>query len=403
MLITRFLRIICGYVDFKADGGNTEKFLNLSARAGITLWDIHRSGTALCAKTILSNFKKLSEPAKKAGVRLEVIGKKGLPLIFKRHRGRWGFICGAALFVGIMFYFSGYIWSIEITGNKIVETREIQYTLSELGLCPGVRLGSLDTNEVEQQALLKLPELSWMHINLDGTTAKVEVGERSERPELVADDRPCNIKASQTGQIISINVYQGKAVLKKNDTVQQGELLVSGVVEEPKTLVTRYLHARAKVIARTKHELTVDVPYNTTKMVDTGKVAKRYTLNFLNVQIPFYRSEPQGNYRRMVYKSPLTIFGFELPISLKTEVFCEYVTSPCVLTKKQAEQKAKELIAQKEKTELSSVKVKSKKYTIKENAKRSLTITGNYDCEEDIAVQQEIIFGSENGTEQKKQ
>ena len=392
MFLIRLLRNLLGYVDFKVDGGNPEKFLNLTARAGVTLWNLRREGSALCASTLKTNCKKLPPQAARAGVELTITEKKGLPVMFERHRGRWGFLAGAVLFAVIIVYFSGFVWSVEISGNSAVSTRDIQYALNGLGLSPGVRMDTFNAKNLEQQALMELPGLSWMHINLDGSVAKVEVGERTQEPEIVADDRPCNIKASQTGQIIRIQVYEGVTALKVNDTVRQGELLVSGVVEEPKTCITRYLHARASVIALTKHKLTVTVPYNSTQMQDTGKTVKKYTLNFLNLQIPLYRAEPDGSYRRMVYKSPLTIFGARLPVSLKTTVFYEYRNTPVILSKQQAFAKAEALIAQKEKTELSGVKVKNKTYAKKAGG-NVLTLTGDYDCEEDIGVTQEVTFG----------
>jgi similar to stage IV sporulation protein len=392
MFLTRLLQILLGYVIFKVEGGNKEKFLNLSARAGVRLWNLHHDGLAFCASTLASNYKKLLPEAKKAGVCLSIISKKGVPVAFERHHKRLGFLAGFAVFIALIIYFSGYVWTVEISGNKAVSSREIQYALSDLGFSAGVRRDTFNLKNLEQQALMKLPGLSYMHINLDGSVAKVIVGERSQRPEIVPDDRPCNIKASQTGQIINMKVYQGVTTLKKNDVVQKDELLVSGVVEEPKSGITRYLHARAEIIALTKHQLVVKVPYKTTEMQDTGKVVKNYALNILNLQIPFYRSEPQGDYRRMVYKNPLIIGGVELPVSTSVTVFYEYHETPVVLSKQQAAQKAKALMTQKENTELSSVTVKRKTYTQKADSS-SFTLTGNYECEEDIALTQEVRFG----------
>lgn len=391
MFLVRLLQKILGYINFKIEGGNIEKFLNLTARAGVTLWNLRKAGDTLYASALEKNIKTLEEEAKKAGSSLTIIAIRGLPVKFERHKGRIGFIAGAVIFIVIIVYFSGFIWSVEITGNSAIPSSEIEYTLSDLGLSPGVRKSRLNTKSIEQKALMQLPELSWMHINLDGSVARVEVGERTQEPEIVADDRPCNIKASQTGQIVSIQVYEGVTNLKVNDTVRKGELLVSGVIEEPKTQITRYVHARAKVIARTSHQLTVTVPYRTAKMQDTGKVVKKYALDFMNVEIPFYHSEPEGNFRRMVYKSPLTIFGVRFPIAWKTTAFYEYVNTPVQLTKSEALKKAKELIAEKEKTELSGAAIKSRRYT--ENfGKNALTLRGDYVCEEDIGVMQEISF-----------
>lgn len=392
MFLTRLFQLLLGYVRFTVDGGSPEKFLNLTARAGITLWNLKREGTALCGSTLEQNYKKLLTVAEKAGVRIHVTARKGLPQSVRRHRLRFGFLVGSVFFFTIIWYFSGYIWTVNVEGNNVVSTREIQYVLSDLGLRPGIRADTVNLKSVEQQVLTKLPDLSWMHINLDGGTATVAVGERSFRPELVPDNIPCNVKATETGQIISIQVYQGTAALKAGDTVLKNGLLVSGVVQESKTGITRYVHARATIIARTKHELSVTVPFHTTEIRETGKVEKKYTLNFLGLEIPFYRNVPTGNYIRKVYKSPLTIGSLQLPVSVSTAVFSQYRVTPAVLSKKQAEAEAKTQLVSKEKTELSNDKIISKSYKEKVNSS-SITITGNYSCEEDIAYEEEVKIG----------
>ncbi|HEX2937351.1 MAG TPA: sporulation protein YqfD [Ruminiclostridium sp.] len=397
MFFVRLIQMFLGYINFRADGARLEKFLNFTAKSRVVLWNIRRSGTAIYASALASKYKVIEEQAKKAGVQITVLKKKGLPVYIRRLKKRLGFVIGIAIFAAVIFYFSGYVWTVNVSGNSTVSTREILYTLSDLGLSPGVRKSTFDKKAVEQQAVMKIPELSWLHINLDGSVAKVEVGERSNRPEVVPDDRPCNIKALQTGQIINIEVYEGQSVFKVGDTVQKNELIVSGVIEEPKTTVTRYVHARAKVIAATNRQLSVKVPFKTTAVKDTGKSIKKYSLNFLNVSIPFYYGVPKGNYRRLVYKNPLVIGGTALPISFNTTDFEEYKNVPVTLTKQQAVQKAQSILASKEKAEMSGINVKSKSYAQKFDG-NSVEITGNYKCEENIAVSNEVKIGDPGGS-----
>jgi similar to stage IV sporulation protein len=394
MFLTRLLQMLLGYCVFTVEGGSPERFLNLAAHAGISMWNLRRvndglRGCAMQGCTLHRNYKRLSPYTQKTGVRLTLTAQKGLPFVFARHQGRWGFLFGFAMFLAIIVYFSGYIWSIEISGNRAVSTREIQYVLSDLGLSPGVRMDDFDSKTLEQKALLKLPGLSFMHINLDGSVARVEVGERARQPEIVPDDRPCNIRASETGQLVGLEVYKGVAMRKIHDTVLKGELVVSGVVEEPKTLVTLFVHAEAKVIARTRRQLSVTVKYKTTALQDTGKIVKCSRLNFLSLQIPFYFKEPQGSWRRMVYKNPLTVLGKELPVSVTTAVFYSCKRVPVMLTRQQAEKKAKTLLTRQEKTEFAGAAIIKRKWGLKAGPD-AITLTGSYICEENIALSQEI-------------
>lgn len=396
MFFLRLIQMFLGYIKFRVDGADCEKFLNLVSRAGIVLWNIRRGKTGLYANVLLSKYKTAEQLAKKAGVKLTVVKRKGLPVYLEKLKNRLGFVLGVLLFAAVIVYFSGYVWIIKISGNSTVSSREILYALSDQGLEPGVRKNTFDRKTVEQQALEKIPELSWIHINLNGSVANVEVGERTKRPEVVPDDRPCNIKASETGQILQMEVYEGQTALKVGDTVQKDELLVSGVIEEPMSMLTRYVHARAKVIASTSRELSVKVPFKTMENRDTGKVIKKYSVKFLNVSIPFYFKVPSGNYRRLAYKNPLVIGGTQLPISFNTAAFLEYESVPVTLNKQQALEKAKKKIADKEKIEFSGVKVTSREYKQKFDSD-GITLTGKYKCEENIAVSKEVKIGETGG------
>lgn len=394
MFFSTLLHKVRGYIDIKIEGGYPEKFINMCTKNEIRLFSLRKDDLGYYASTFMDCENKLQPLAKKSGVKIFVEKHKGLPYAFLKHKKRFGFYIGAAIFVFIIVYFSGFVWRIEVNGNDKIDTKEILYALSDCGVTPGVKIGTFNTKQVEQDVIMEIPELSWLHINLDGNVAKIEVGERTNKPEIVADNIPCNINASSDAQIVNIQVYEGTTSLKPNDTVQEGEIVVSGVIEEPKTMITRYVHARANIVARTNHELSVSIPFNSSTMKDTGKIKNIYTFDFLNVHIPLYFNTPSGNYRRLVYKNPIILFGTELPIGTTTTSFVEYNKTPKILTKKEAEEKAKVEIEKKEKIELSCCDVISRKYTIN-IGEDGIVYVGNYVCEEDIGVNNEININFE--------
>jgi hypothetical protein len=124
----------------------------------------------------------------------------------------------------------------------------------------------------------------------------------------------------------------------------------------------------------------------------TGKLEKKYTVDFLGLEIPLFRTVPTGDFIRTVYKNSLEIGGLKLPVAVTTSVFSEYKDTPVVFSKTQAEYEAKAQLASKENTELSNAKITGKSYHEKANAS-SLTIAADYNCEEDIAYEEEVILG----------
>ena len=81
-MLLRFLRWMAGYVLFIGMGGYPEKFMNLAARANITLWQVKNSKGSFQARVAKSQYRELRRPAKKAGMRLRVKKRKGFPLFY---------------------------------------------------------------------------------------------------------------------------------------------------------------------------------------------------------------------------------------------------------------------------------------------------------------------------------
>lgn len=388
MFLQRILRYFQGNIRFTVDGGYPEKFLNMAAASGVRLWDVGRKDTAICATTFSRNVKKIEAAAEKSGVVLHVLSRKGVPYQFKKYHKRTGIFLGVAIFAAILLFFSSFVWTIEVTGNKETSSAEILNVLYSYGVRPGAFPLLLNVKQIEQSTMMKLPGVSWLHIDIKGSRVIVRVKERVYPPDIVPESIPCNIKASQTGQILLIEPYQGQAAVKKGDAVHKGDLLVSGVIDCQNNLV-RFVHANAKVIARVDHTLTVNVPYSQFKQVPTGK---RETLNTLNIfawDVPLYFKEPSGTYNRFYYQNRASIFGVSLPLAVTQTVYEKTVRKQVRLSQSEAANEAKKQIATQESIQLSNADIKSKKYESKTD-KNGYTLVGKYICEEDIAVSEEI-------------
>lgn len=389
MFLLSFIRFLFGYIKFRAEGGSPERFLNQAARDGVSLWKIQCRDGCLTACVSRRRYGRLSKAAGMAGSRLVVVKRKGLPFIFSKYRRRRGILAGILIFAGIVWFFSCFVWSVEIHGNSRVSTEEISRALAEAGVRPGVFRLTLNLRRAENQALIGLPDVSWLSVNLRGSKAIVEIKERIFPPEIVPVDRPCNIKASQTGQIVSVESYEGMAVVKKGDSVKKGDVVVSGIVEES-TGVLRLVHAKAKVIAKTERQLDVTIPFQTMEQQMTGKSVTIRQLNLAGMTIPLsFRKSPKGNYVSTMEVHQASIFGLTLPVGVKTYFYSEYRVRNVVLTPAQALSKAKALLQKKESTEFAGVTIQSKQYNDSKD-KNGLSLFGKYKCIENIAYEEEI-------------
>jgi similar to stage IV sporulation protein len=389
MFIIRIFQYIAGYVRFKAEHGSIERFINFCTNAGIKLWSIRKKDGILHANVKAKKYKKLRPAVKKSRVRLHIIKRHGLPFIFNKYEARSGIIAGIILFLSIIIFLSSFVWTININGNKELSTQEITQTLSDAGLKPGSFRLTLNINKIEQEVMMKLPDLAWISINLKGSVANVELKERQYPPELVRYDKPCNVKAAQTGQVIKLEPFEGMAMIKQGDTVKQGDIVVSGLIKE-KSGILRIVHARAKVIAITNRTLQTIANFKQSVNKATGKIINRYELELFGFSIPLYWGEaPLGNYIKSVNKNNLNVLSTELPFGLKTYEYKEYKIEQVILGEEKATQNAQKLLNNKELKEFSDVKMLEKSYETQKN-ENGITVIGHYKCEENIAYEEEI-------------
>ena len=389
MLLIGAVRYLLGSVRFTARGGSTERFLNQASRSGVNLWNIRCRDGTLTACVRARSFKKLRAAVRKSRVRLHIEKRRGLPFLFYRYRKRKGIFAGAALFLLLLWFLSGFVWTIGITGNSKVSSQEISGTLEELGVKPGCYRPLLDLHGIEQEVLLKLPDLSWISINIKGSHAAVLVKERTFHSELVPYNVPCNVKASCTGQIVKLEVYEGVPAVRKGDAVSKGDLIASGIIEES-TGVYRYAHASAKAVARTEHELSVRVDYTQKIHAPTGKKVIRRELIVGGFSLPLsFGAEPKGDYAKTISVSLAELFGMQIPFGIRTSGYAEFGTKTVTLTPEEAERQARLKMSRKEALEFSNVTVLKKSYAVEKEA-AALTLKGSFSCEEDIAYEEEI-------------
>lgn len=198
MFMVRILRFLMGYVILKAEGYFIERFLNLAAKERIVLWNLKRlPGGALQFCCGASDYKGLRSVASRTETALQIVQKKGVSFGVHRYKKRKGFIAGVVIAVLIVWLMSNYIWSVSITGNIGIEASEIEKKLEEAGLYPGSFKPWIDVEMLQQDMLLRMPELSFIAVNIKGTKAQVEVKEGVPKPKIVPVNEPCNIISSK--------------------------------------------------------------------------------------------------------------------------------------------------------------------------------------------------------------
>ena len=174
MSLVSLLRYINGYVEFCAQGGFPERFLNLCKIHGISLWKIKHDGVKVEACTTIGEFKKIEVPAENSGMEVKVLKNKGFPFFAKRHKWRCGAVLGIVLAFCFWIFMSGYVWEIEILETDGVNVEDFTESLADLGVKIGARKSKIDIIQVQNQLMNEYSELLWVSLNIFVGTVQVE-------------------------------------------------------------------------------------------------------------------------------------------------------------------------------------------------------------------------------------
>ncbi len=390
MLSLNLTRWLIGYARFSVIGGSPERFFSLSARSGAYLWDITGApdgGACVAAR----RYRYLRRNARRSGCRLRVRERHGLPFILARTKHHPGLWAGSAAFFAVLYVLSMQVWCVQITGCETVSPSQIETALAAGGLSQGVWKRNVAPEKLAQQILLQFPQLRWMSINTHGCVAQVEVREKTEKPQITNQKTACNIKASTTGQIISMHVYAGTPAVRKGDAVVEGQLLVSGVVTDQAGGST-LLHSSAEIMAETVRNVTVKVGLNRRKYEPTGRAVVRRNLDLLGATIPITLStQPKGNYEMSCEKADVSLFGTMLPVCIYSERWEEMRPVDFVLTREQALALAKEEVQKQVLAQMQSGSILSE--TANEKwSDGMLVCSATLTCRENIAQESEIFI-----------
>lgn len=375
MLVLRFFRFLFGYVEFTAVGGFAERFLNLCRINRINLWNLKSKNSVITACTDSSGYKKIRASAKKSGMKVRIKRKHGLPFFLNRYSHRAGILLGVCFGAALICILSTRIWSIDVTGNVRVPSEKITAVFEELGVRKGVSGKGVDIKSVEIEALRRLPEISWLNINIEGSAARIEVRETVEIKENDGNDEPSDIVAARDGQIVILRPFNGTQEQKTGNAVLKGDLLISGI-EENKDLTVSFCRARGYVVARTERTVFArqENKINACEPVDEKK---SYILDFLFFSIPLGKTD---GYRD---KSEVFINGVTLPLGI-TEC-AETVTESreIQLDDKQTELLAKVRFFEKCTSEFRYLKAEKGKITVNTD-ETGVYVNGDFECLENI-------------------
>ena len=329
----KLINLLRGYGEIQVTGAFPERLLNLCAQHRLPFWRLEwLDEITFTFRVALADLGRLEELAGRAMCEIRVTARRGAAAVAMGLRKRWGFLLGLAVCLAAVGVLSRFLLVVEVEGNESVPTAVILSELARLGVRPGAYGPAIDEGEVANRALMALPQLSFLSVNLHGTRAQVLVEEAVPAPELLDETTPADVVADVDGIILDIHTSAGRARFADGDIVTEGEVLISGQLDlyepegSPIDMGSLLVRASGTVTARTWRTLEETIPLAAQEKTYTGRERKLYSLRLLWGQFDFFENSSISGamYDKITQTGCLTLFGRTLPIGLTTTTLREY-------------------------------------------------------------------------------
>ena len=288
----------------------------------------------------LSECARMMRIFARHGITAETVREHGLPPLAARYRKRLGIPVGIVLFAVILIVSEQFIWSVRVVGNTGLTSARLVERLEALGVGVGTYIPSIDYVKLQNRLLIDYDDLAWAALNVNGTTATLEVRERLQTPAVPDEEVPHNLVAAEDGIIRHMEILRGVPEAEQEALVREGELLASGILEEK--LGLRLVHARGSVLAEVKREVHIAVPLSETVRVPHEECVGRY-LNFFGISLKLFGNTGNipSEYDTILEEHPVRVFGvIELPLSVREEIRRSWSEEPVTRTEEEAKAEA---------------------------------------------------------------
>lgn len=384
-----------GFVKVRANGKGTERLINSLTRQGISIWEVYRlEHDVLVFHMDVADLSKLRQIVRKSDCKVTFLQGKGLPFLWKRVLKNSGFLVGILAFLLCIFVLSNMVWGIEIQNAKPETEHMIRKELDRMG----VKIGKLqfnmdDVDTIQRKLADRIEALTWVGVELKGTTFHFQVVEK-QQPEKLKATSPQHLVAKKKAIITHMFVEKGKTIVKVHDYVGKGQLLVSGIIGTEKN--PEIVPAKGIIKGQTWYKAVVVVPLKTKFSVYNGAEQTRHYMNIWNFSIPVwgFKKPDYLNYEEETTVRPLYFLQWKLPISYKERIWRSKEVITRLYTEKEAIVEGRKMAKRKLENQLEDdAKIIGEKILHETVDNGKVTLSIHYQVIEDIATGQPIIQG----------
>lgn len=333
------------YMLVKVDTMNTGRFLNLCRNNEIYFWNICKTEYGFDAKITRTDFLKIKDICRRTKTRVRIIKRKGIRFALFRYRKHYSFLAGIMIAFILIYVCSLFVWDISFTGNvQYTDSTLIKY-LKTMGIYPGIKVRDINCDDIESSIRNTYDNVTWVSAQISGTRLIIHLKESDGMKVAVTDaTQPSDIIASESGVVEKIITRSGMPVVSKGDTVEKGQVLVTGVVEKKDDSgnVTGHIYTNsdADIVINTS------VDYNDELVIEhdfksyTGREIEKNIIGIGDTGCEFgisFKNFKEYDVMTSVNNVYLTK-NFCLPVSYGKKVYAEYEVKTASYTQEEASQ-----------------------------------------------------------------
>ena len=362
----------------KVWGYSVERLLNLCGNHDVLVWDIEDHGDYHTMHISIAGFFALKPLLKKTGTRVTVMGKYGLPFFVSKMWRRKLFVAGLICCILFWCLASRFIWDIQIEGNFALTEDVLMDYLEEKGVHTAMKKSALDIGRLEQELREDYDLITWTSMQLRGTTLLIHIKENDmpvyDNRDKSAADQGMDLVAEKDGVVTYIITRSGVPMVACGDSVQKGDVLVSGAIpvynEDTTVRRYQYVEADADITLSYARNLSLEEALSYDEKCYTGETIEIPVVGTGEKELAFrFRKVPYAFYDTSEEKKQVQLLDhLYLPLYYGKRTVQEYE----IVSKTHTEEEMKMLLQERFRKIISTlnekgVQITEKNVTIKKN------------------------------------
>lgn len=336
------LRTYTAYVYMKIISDYPWRFINMCRSMGINMWNITDDDGVLFACISKDDFMRLRDICFATYTRVRIVKKKGIRFVIFRYRRHYSFVVGIVIAFCLLFLCSRFVWDISFEGNHRYTDGVLLDFIRGYGAYAGMPLSDLDCSELEVGIRSRYDDITWVSARVSGTKLIIAIKENHVLDAEYSSLDSCDIVSTRTGVVESIVTRKGTPLVKKGDSITQGQILVSGVVkvmdDYGSHISNIYAAADADIYIRSDYEYSDRIAMVHETKTYTGNKKYKRIIGITNscIEIGWLT----GSYAQCDVESevmPIRLTkSFYLPVYTGMKTYHEYTSTTEKYTKEQA-------------------------------------------------------------------